>query len=290
MKKYLLVWSLLVPISSAANNKEMIDPSQLVLVDQIEAIVYGSQVEIITKSDLDRPALGGGFRTIEEIVFEREVLLDAKKHNLPQDEEAVDEYLAQIKREHNLSPEQVEEIFTSSGYTIEEGREQLQAMQTINTLLDVKIRSNLIIPRKEVEEYYRNNPIIIEAAYTLERAFVPQSPRLNSAQQYKILQKYAETSSGIKGITWSEPFTIEHGDVAENKNFIYGMEIGQISSPHLVSGGFELFRLVDKREQSVKSLEDSYRDIVDVLRRPKYEELMEKYRQQLSKQCSVVYF
>jgi len=290
MKTRIFILFLIFSSILVAEEVEVVDTSNLILIDQIEAIVYGQDVEVITKSDVDRPALGGGFRTIEEIVFEREVLLDAKKHHLPEDDEAVDAYLAQIQREHNLSEKDLEEIFTSSGYTIEEGRQQLQMMQTINTMLDIKIRSNLIVPRRDVEEYYKNNPTIIEATYTLERAFVSRSKKMSSEKQYEVLIKYSKTGKGVAGITWSEPFTVNHSDIAESKQFIYTMEPGDISVPITVSGGFELFRLVAKTPKQVKSLEDSYRDIVDILRRPKYEELMAKYRDLLSKNSSVVYF
>ncbi len=274
-----------------ADESGALDTSNFILVDQIEAVVYGQEdVEIITKSDIDRPSLGGGFRTKDEIIFEREVLLDAKKHHIPQDEEAVDAYLVQIQREHNLSQEELENIFTASGYTLEEGREQLQMMQTVNTMIDVKIRSNLIVPRREIEEYYRNHPTVIEATYTLQRAFVPQSKKMSAEQQHNVLVKYAQTGKGASGITWSDPFTINHADIAENKQFIYDMEPGQISTPQEVSGGFEMFKLVEKTPQTVKSLEESYREILEILRRPKYDELMEKYKAALMKNASVVYF
>ena len=278
-------------MTSVMYANEMVDTSDFILLDQIEVVVYGQEeVEIVTKSDIDRPSLGGGFRTKEDIVFEREVLLDAKKHHIPQDEDAIDAYLAQMQREHDLSPEQLEEIFTSAGYTLEEGREQLQMMQTINTMMDVKIRSNLIVPRKDVEEYYKDNPTIIEATYTLQRALVPQSDRLSPKQQQTILERYAQNGKGASGIVWSEPFTINHSDVAGSKQFIYTMEIGHMSLPQEVSGGFEMFKLVDKTPEQTKSLEESYREIVEILRRPKYEELMEKYRETLAKNASVVYF
>lgn len=289
MKTRITILSLIF-FSAFASEQVDVDMSNLVLIDQIEVVVYGQDVEIITKSDIDRPALGGGFRDKEEIVFEREVLLDAKKHHLPQDEEAIDAYLAQIQREHNLSQEQLEEIFTSSGYTIEEGREQLQMMQTINTMLDIKIRSNLIVPRRSVEEYYQNNPTVIEATYTLQRAFVPQSEKISSEKQYKALVRYSKTGKGASSITWSDPFTLEHSEIAESKQFIYTMQPDEISLPYEVNGGFELFKLVEKTEEQIKSLEDSYREIVEILRRPKYEELMEKYREHLSQISSVVYF
>lgn len=267
-----------------------VDTANLVLLDQIEVVIYGQEdVEIITKSDIDRPSLGGGFRTKDEIIFEREVLLDAKKHHLPQDEESIDAYLVQMQREHNLSQKELEEIFTSSGYTIEEGREQLQVMQTVNTMLDIKIRSNLIVPRRDVEEYYKNNPTIVEATYTLERSFVPQSKKISADAQQNVLTKYAQNGKGVSGIVWSDPFIINHSDIAENKHFIYDMNPGQISLPHPINGGFEIFRLVEKTPEQVKSLDEVYRDIVDVLRRPKYEELMENYRNFLLKSAAVVY-
>ncbi|MDE2589417.1 MAG: hypothetical protein KGL95_07105, partial [Patescibacteria group bacterium] len=240
---------------------------------------------------LERPSLGSGlhYPSKDELVFEKLVLLDAKKHKIPQDDEAVDAYLVQIQREHNLTAEDLENIFTASGYTIEEGRQQLQRMQTINTMLDIKIRSNLIVPRREVEEYYKNNPTVVEATYTLERAFVPQSKKMNADKQYQLLSKYATTGKGVSGIAWSDPFTINHSDIAASKQFIYTMQVGSISQPQQINGGFELFRLVEKTAETVRSLEDSYREIVDILRRPKYEELMEKYRQHLAKNSSVVY-
>ncbi len=291
MKMRITVIFLMMTSAMYADGISDIDTSNFVLLDQIEVVVYGQEdVEIITKSDIDRPSLGGGFRTKEDIIFEREVLLDAKKHHIPQDEDAIDAYLAQMQREHDLSPEQLEEIFTSAGYTVEEGREQLQMMQTVNTMMDVKIRSNLIVPRKDVEEYYKNNPTIIEATYTLQRALVPQSDRLSADQQDKILVRYVQTGKGASGISWSDPFVINHADVAGSKQFIYTMEIGQISLPQAVNGGFEMFKLMDKTPEQVKSLEEAYREIVDILRRPKYEELMEKYRETLMKNASVVYF
>lgn len=285
----LLVVSSVIVMS--ADEVGAFDTSNLILLDQIEVVIYGQEdVEIITKSDIDRPSLGGGFRTKDEIVFEREVLLDAKKHHLPQDDEAIDAYLTQIQREHNLSEKDVENIFTSAGYTIEEGRQQLQVMQTVNTMLDVKIRSNLIVPRKDVEEYYKNNPTIIEATYTLQRAFVPQSKKMSSDAQQNVLVKYAKTGKGVSGIVWGDAFVINHSDVAPSKHFIYTMEPGNISQPQAMNGGFELFKLVEKMPDTVKSLDESYREIVDILRRPKYEELMENYRQFLLKSASVVYF
>lgn len=264
--------------------------SNLYLIDQIEVVIFGAEDNsIITTSEIERPSLSGGYRSQDDIVLERLIYLDAKKHKIPEDEEAVDAYFMQIQREHNLTPGELENIFTSSGYTIEEGREQLKMMQTINTMLDIKIRSNLIVPRKDIENYYNANPEIIEATYTLERGFVPFSLRMTKKRQESQLQAYRSGKIDLP-IEWSEQFTLKHSEIAQDKEFIYSMRQGSISSPQEIDGGFELFRLVEKTDETIKSLDESYRDIADILRRPKYDELMRNYRESLFGNAGIVYF
>lgn len=291
MKMYFLVFLLLVvPVLSADTNGEE-HQSQLFLIDKIEAVIFGKEdIEVVTKSDIERPSLGGGFRSKEDIIFEREVLLDAKEHKISSDEESVDAYIAQVQRENNLSQKDLEDIFTASGYTLEEGRQQLQVMQTVNTMLDVKIRSNLIVPRKDVENYYNEHPELIEATYTLERVVVPFSKKLSKERQLSGLIKIIESGNGMEKAPWSESFTLNHSEIAAQKQFIYTLEPGQISLPQEIENGFELFKLVEKTAEYRKSLDESYRDIVDILRRPKYEELMDNYRTMLMEHMSIVYF
>lgn len=266
------------------------DNDNLELLDQIEVVIFGKEdVEIITTSDVNRPSLGGGYRSHDDIVFERSAFLNAKEMRMPQDEEAVDAGMAQMMREYNLTSDQLEEIFLASSYTFEEGRQQLQIMQTVNTVLDVKVRSNLIVPRKDVELYYNAHPETIEATYTLERLFIPFEQGIPLLRQRKKVEHFIATGKGNFAIEPGIIFTINHADVASQKQFIYTMELGQIVLSQEIDGGFELLRLVSKTSERLKTLDESYRDIVDILRRPKYEELMKKYRETLMRSVSVVY-
>ena len=56
------------------------------------------------------------------------------------------------------------------------------------------------------------------------------------------------------------------------------------------SGGFELLKMVTKKEKRLKPLDERYREIADILRRPKYEELLTQYKQSLWDASSIVYF
>jgi len=265
--------------------------SDLYLLDTIEASVrIEKDTEIITKSDVDRPSLGGEIRPLQDIIFERSVFLDAKKHKILPDEDALEAYLMAIQREHDLTSDGLRDIFTAAGYTYEEGREQLQMMQTTNTMIDFKIRSNLIVPRKDVIAYYQANPQVIEPSYILERTFIPLTATKTKEQQKKELIRIARTKKDIQDMKWSEPFSINQSDIAQERQFIITMKPGDISLPIEVSGGFELFRLKEKTEERLVSLDERYRDIVDVLRRPKYEELLQAYKDNLFDTASVTYF
>lgn len=268
-------------------------PADTFLIDTIQAVVFASEgTEIITMSDVERPNLSGSPHTCDDIIFERLVFLDAKKHRIMPDEDALDAYLAAIQREHNLSPDELDDIFISAGYTgRDEGRKQLQIMQTIDAMLGFKIRSNLIVPRREVEKYYNVHPEIVEALYVLERAFIPFSSTKSKEQQRKELVCFAaQTGKGINGVQWSDHFTIQHSDIAAGKSFIFSMQVGNISQPEEIDGGFELFRLKEKNEERLLTLDERYRDIADILRRPRYEELVEEYKKKLFEGASVVEF
>jgi hypothetical protein len=258
------------------------------LIDAIVIIVFSEEgIEIITRSDIERPSLSGAPRTADDIIFERLVYLDAKKHKILPDEDAVDKYLAAIQREHNLKPEELQMIFLSAGYTLEEGREQLFIMQAVSTMLDYKIRSNLIVPRKQIEAYYHDNPEYEEASYLISYTKIPFDSSQSEQQRIELEQR-AKTGDFI-GVLWEGPFWVSENELATDKQFITQLEVGQISAPYLSTDGFEIYRLEEKKPRRLKTYEERYRDIVDILRRPKYEELLENYRKLLFSKARVEY-
>jgi len=265
--------------------------SDLYLLDTIEAVVrIQKDTEIITKSDVDRPSLGGEMRSLQDIVFERSLFLDAKRQGIPCDEDALEAYLMAIQHEHNLTRDGLKSIFTAAGYTYEEGREQLQMMQTSNTMIDFKIRSNLIVPRKDVVAYYQAHPQVVEPSYVLQRAVIPLSSTKTKEEQKRELAIFSKNKKGVHNIIWSELFSIDQSDIAQEKQFIITMEPGDISLPIEISDGFELFRLVEKTEERVLTLDERYREIADILRQPKYEELLQAYKDSLFDTASITYF
>ncbi len=265
----------------------------LYMIDTIKVIIYSDEgTDIITKSDVDRPSLDGTFRSLDDIVLERLMYLDAKRFKILPDEESIDKHLKAVQRENNLTLDQLKQIFKSAGYTYEEGRQQFAMMTTINSLLDFKIRSRLLVPEREVMAYYKSNPQTEPTRYYIERAVV-EYPADEDAKidLEKDLQAYASSGQGTTIINWSAPFWINEPDLAEDKQpIIVALQKGEISAPLPIEQGYELFKLVDKKEERLVPLEDRYREISNILRKPRYEALMEEYKKQLLDSASIVYF
>jgi parvulin-like peptidyl-prolyl isomerase len=93
----------------------------------------------------------------------------------------------------------------------------------------------------------------------------------------------------VPKIEWEEPFWVKQPEVAADKEFIFTLKAGQTSVPTAVAGGFQVYRLIEKKERHVVTLEERYKEIVDILRRPLYQDLMDKYKKHLFETNSVLY-
>src|SRR5579872_472308 len=294
MKKLLLFITLFSLTIIPAPNVQV--PKDAFVIDSIGAVVFGQAgTEIITLSDVHRPSLTGAPQSQEDIIFERLVYLDAQKFKIAPDEEAVDKYLLEIQKQNNLTLDELKQIFKQAGYTYQEGREQFKRLQTVKSLLDYKINSNLIVPRQEIEEYYRVHPLKQEAEYTLQYALVPYQS--DKEGQYEDIVEFinaqmAGNKKGVEnpGIVWNEPFVMKQSEIADDKDFIFSMKVGSISMPRETASGFELYLLKDKKNERTATLEERQAEIIRALTQPKYEKLMNDYKKQLFDSVSILYF
>lgn len=278
------------PVKESVAGNEAED---IFVVDRIESIVFGPEdTDIITLSDVQRSSIDGAPRTINDIKLEKLVYQDAKKYRIIPDEDAIDKYLASVQKQHNITLEQLKDVFRGAGYSYEEGREQFGVMYTVNSMLEFKIRSRLVVPEREIEAYYKAHPEFEEPAYQISRAFIPFTRKGDRDELRVAVEEFAATGKGegLKGVEWGEPFWIKESEVSEEKQFIAALKPGAIAQPIETEQGFELIKLKAKRGRRERSLEDRYREIADILRKPKYDELMRDYKTELFTQSAIVDF
>ena len=266
-------------------------PNTAFTINKILVSIYTEEDSaIITQLDLEKPTLQGEKRTLEDMIFEKLVFLDAKAHKVVPDEEAIDRHLQGVQRENNLTLDQLKMIFKSAGYTYEEGREQFAVMSTVNSMIDYKIRSRLVVPEKDIEAYYNAHPEMEEPRYYIEMALVPLSSDESLDELKNMLTLYAQGKEEFTDVSWGKPFWINKSDLAEDKEFIINLKPEQIAPPYEVSDGFELYRLKKAEQERVKPLETRYKEISDKLRRPRFEQLLTEYKKELFDNASIVYY
>ncbi|KKP28215.1 MAG: PPIC-type PPIASE domain protein [candidate division TM6 bacterium GW2011_GWF2_30_66] len=272
----------------SAEKEAKIKNPELFLIDKIDTVIYGpEETSIIAKSDLDKMGLDGQKRTKDKMIFELQVYQDAKKYNL-MDEKLVDKYIEAIQTQQNLSLNDIKKMFYEFGYTYEEGREQLAMYNIINQLMDYKVRSKVIIPEKEVRAYYDANPVYLEEAYNLQRIFVPFESQADLDEERINIESKIKNGEAMPYADYSEYFWVEKPELADDKKFISSMLPNSISEPVLIEGGFELFKLIDRRERQLASFDQRYREITDLLREPLYDKLFDEYKESLIKDSVVV--
>jgi len=288
MRIYLLTFSLLFAMSVPTQAAQV--KRQKYYVDSIQVTVYGSEgTDIITASDVRRPGLDGSSRTLDDLVYEKLMYQDALKYHMLPDTDAIDKHLKSVQREHNLTLDQLKGIFKSAGYSYEEGRAQFGVMTAVNQVIGFKIGSRLVVSEQEINCYYDAHPEVIETSYQLQRVVVPFDTLKSKNILKNNLTAYAKTGKTKLSIDWSMPFWINESDVASEKKHIFALDSNKISNPTEIEDGFELFKLLQKKEAQLRPLQERYREIANLLRQPKQVQLLEEYKIELKDNSSVVY-
>jgi len=260
-----------------------------VVIDTGVAVIFaeGGTV-IITQSDVDRPNLDGELKTLDGVIEEQLMLQDAKKYKIEADENQVNRYIATIQREHGLTEKDLEAMFLQAGYTYEEGREQIGTMFVVNTLTDFKIRSRLIVPEKDVRAYYEAHPVVEDARVRVKHGFIAFDDAMESEEQEKEILKQIEENKEVAGVQWSQPFWVNKADT--DKEFLFDAEPNSISVPEKVAGGFELYMIFEMKPERLVSLEERYREIAEILIKPRHEQLYEEFKTELFGNSSIIRF
>jgi hypothetical protein len=258
------------------------------LLDAIRAIVItAGGTELVTQSDLERPNFFGKIPTLEEEVEERLVYQDALKHHVVNTDEQIDRQIAVVMRQNNLTLDELKAVCSNYGMTFQELRDKLSRAYSVSSIREHAIESRLIINRSEVVAYYEAHPEMSEVVYNLQRAIVPYEDDRDT-QRTAFLDGTLSKET-LDNYAWGVTFAIEHSAVAEEKAFIHTMQAGDIVLADERHDGFELYRLVDKKGASPRTLDERYLEIDEILRRPLREQLLLEYRQKLFDAATIVY-
>jgi len=260
-------------------------------IDRILVIIFVEHdTVIITMSDLQRPNLDGSTRTLEDLIFEHLIYLDAKRYGMVATIEMGERYFKMLQRANNRTQKELMDIFEAAGYTYEDALVQLARLSIVNEMLDFKIRSRLIVPEREVLAYHNQHPLIEPTSYLVERLFVahPTYP-VKNMQMYKKVLRDQVAQHKITDIEKVE-FWVKENELAEDKRFIAQLPLHALSSAQEVEDGFEFFIVKEIKPEHVVPLEERRLDIIRDLTQPRYEKLFGQYRDGLRESATIVHY
>lgn len=262
------------------------------LVDKINVVVMGYQntdvfVELIMRSDSERPNLLGQMVSQEQLVKDACYYIDARRLHAVMTDDFIDVIWGNLQQAYNLTKEGLVNVVKGLGYTEEEARKQLGRINTINQLLDMRVTGNIVIEKAEIEAYYEAHPAYHDGVYTLQRAIIPFESD-QEIQEQELKQQLATHADGLQA-TWSSSFTVGFSEVAKSKASIHTAQTGEVVFTGKTNEGFELYKLVARKEPALKTLAEQYNDITDALRQPQADKLLAAYQASLEKKLVIEY-
>jgi hypothetical protein len=292
MKSHIYLISIIFLFTPLASQTPIKLPKDLIFLDGIQVVFRGSEeIDLLLNSELKRPRLDGTLLSIQEHVNNFALAQEAKKYRLWPLPEDIEKQYGMIAQNNNKTVKQLDDMVMMAGFTPEEARREFAQLNAINGLIQFKVAGNLIVPEADVKAYYGDHPEYIDASYCIEYTFIPFAQSQTEEQQRASLQAIVDRQDSKHVLSWGQPFWIKETELDEDKQpVITQLKKGQISSPFQTDRGFELFRLVDKKERQLKSLDERYGEIVNALRKPKYLELLANFQKGLLDTASVIYF
>jgi len=249
------------------------------LVDRVVAVIYHPEDRIlITQSDL-RPDLNGTERTLEQLILQKLMVLDAKAIKAEVTDVEVDRILSQVQTSLKMSRDEMVKYIESMGYTLDEAREQMREMQLVEQIIDYRVRSKVMVPRREIDTYCIEHPLEHEATISFSQADV-------SLKEY---QEWEKTKKGFEQLTWEDPLTLNISGIAADKKFLTTLEKGDIAKISEQGDKVRLVMITGKTEKVIVPACERIKDVTQLLSKDRFEKRMEAYEKELKNQATIQY-
>ena len=89
---------------------------------------------------------------------------------------------------------------------------------------------------------------------------------------------------------WSEPFWLVQNETADHLLPLFDLELDVLSAPVRADYGFDIYKVVTMKKQSLVSFKKRYQQIIAQLRKQKAHDMLMSYKKQLFENASIVYF
>ena len=231
-------------------------------------------------------------------------LAQAKKLNLQASEEDVNFHMERLKEDNQLSDAQLQDMLQSRGMTMESYRKQIRESLLVSKVVNVEVRSRLVILETELQEAYeqRQSQYRVAGELTVSHILFLVPEGAAAEQEERAKAKAAEVLQQLRGggdfaalaREYSEGPSAEQGGLLGTfrtgellpgfEEAVAGLQPGDISDLVRTRVGWHIIRLESRKDGGHRPFEEVREELRSELSRTKtekkYIEWLESLRQQ----------
>jgi hypothetical protein len=262
---------------------QAVPPVKRERADALLAVIYHSEgKEIpICQSDL-RPDLNGQVPTLKDAILKELIVLDAKKLKIPVADAEIDRALARAQDAFKMSRDELVLFFKENGYTLDQARKELERSILVENTLDSRIKSKSHVSQRALEEYHKQNPIVL---YTLSQAYIPYQGG-SKALTRVVVERDIASGDILKTAQWQDVGTVQDKDFAAEKASIKDLPESSVVISEEGEDGLTVLRIVSKK---LVPFEERKQEIAALLGRDKLVAAQAAYFDKLFKEAIVKY-
>ncbi|MDY0132318.1 MAG: SurA N-terminal domain-containing protein [Desulforegulaceae bacterium] len=225
-------------------------------------------------------------RMLRNLVDEKIAEIAAKRSKVEVDEETVEQFLDNIKREQNLTTKELESALMMEGVTLEDYKNKLRQQILKKRLIDYEVRSKIVVTNEDVKKYYQDNLVKYggDEAFEIWHITIPsgQFDENDKDEILKIFGNIKQLAEGQDNFTqisseagsyFNEMKVLsgnlgyfKKGDLSDSiKAVIENLNKGEVSSPLVTSRGIQIFYISDIKKKNEKDFEKAAPEIRRIL-------------------------
>jgi parvulin-like peptidyl-prolyl isomerase len=154
---------------------QMATNARVVRAEEIDSVVASVDGEPITSTDLKNPNAAGGpggmpasgisMGTPEspqgplKTAIEQKLLeVEASKYASKVDDDEIDRYIANLEQQNHVTDDQLRAQLRTQNISYDDFRAKIRRQVEAMTMIDREVRQKIVIPEREIEIYYKDNP------------------------------------------------------------------------------------------------------------------------------------
>jgi peptidyl-prolyl cis-trans isomerase SurA len=269
------------------------------VVDRVVAVVNDDIIALFELNEAVKPytdrieALGYPLEKKRRVLFKvREDILnqlidkkltdqEIKRTNITVTEKEIDSAIERFKESGFHTDEELREALARQGLTMEAYRKRVKDQILRSKLLNIEVKSKIVITRKDVEAYYESHMDQYggEKKYHLRNIIMQVSPYANENEKLLIFNKIKKVREKVEGgksfksmaRTYSEsPLAADDGDLGwfkleefspQLQEAIKGLKAGEMTPILDTDQGYQLFYVEEIRITAGKTLEEAFPEI-----------------------------